>query len=345
MSALTCLCERGGNDMEKKILRILLIVTVFVILTLTLSNSSAVAGEKYPTGTINNICLFPPGTQPDLFNRILSRSIERFLKVPVVTVNKPGGGGATGFSALVSARPDGYTIGVGTVENMIIPTFTEGKPPYSLDDLYILGQVATIYNVLVVNADAPWKTWWEFADFAKKNPGQKYGCPGIRSTFYMRLETLNKNANLGLIAVPFDSDVEVKTAVMGKTIPLGAWDLGSARELQAAGKVRILFIFEPPSAAGIDPKTAWLGDMEKNVVEKDIDISHCLAVHKNTPNEIKQVLKGTLEKVVKEPEFLADLKKMELMINYVDGNIVMQKKVPQRVEQIKAFYKERGWIK
>jgi len=331
--------------MGKKTVGILSFLGVLVILTIGLSSASWAAGEKYPTGTISNICLFPPGVQPDLFNRILSRSIERFLKVPVVTVNKPGGGGATGFSALVSARPDGYTIGVGTVENMIIPTFTEGKPPYSLDDLYILGQVATIYNVLVVNADAPWKTWWEFVDFAKKNPGQKYGCPGIRSTFYMRLETLNRNANLGLIAVPFDSDNEVKTAVMGKTIPLGAWDLGSARELQAAGKVRILFIFEPPAAAGIDPKTAWLGDMEKNVVEKDIDISHCLVVHKNTPNEIKQVLKGTLEKVVKEPEFLADLKKMELMINYVDGNIVMQKKLPQRVEQIKAFYKERGWIK
>ena len=112
-----------------------------------------------------------------------------------------------------------------------------------------------------------------------------------------------------------------------------------------AGKVRILFIFEPPAVAGIDPKTAWLGDMEKNVVEKDIDISHCLAVHKNTPNEIKQVLKGTLEKVVKEPEFLADLKKMELMPNYLDGNTIMQKKLPQRLEQIKVFYKERGWIK
>jgi tripartite-type tricarboxylate transporter receptor subunit TctC len=333
---------RRRRVMKKRIVGVLCIL--FILAFAVLSNSWA-AGEKYPTGTISNISLFAPGSQPDLFNRILSRSMERFLKVPVVTVNKPGGGGAIGFSALANARPDGYTIGVGTAENMIVPTLVEGKPPYSLDDLYILGQIATIYNVLVVAPDAPWKTWQEFVDYARKNPGVKYGCPGIRSTFYMRLETLNKNANLGLIAVPFDDDSQVKIAVMGHTIPLGAWDLGSARELQAAGKVKIIFIFESPTAAGLDPQTAWLGNMEKNVVEKDIDISHCLVVHKNTPNEIKQVLKGTLEKVVKDPEFLADLKKMELMINYLDGNTVIQKKLPQRLEQVKAFYKERGWIK
>ena len=330
--------------MEKKI-RNLCFVSALSVLILMLSGMPLAAGEKYPTGTINNISLFPPGTQPDLFNRILSRSMERHLKVPVVTVNKPGGGGAIGFSSLANARPDGYTIGVGTAENMIVPTLTEGKPPYALEDLYVLGQIATIYNVLVVAADAPWKTWQEFVDYARKNPGVKYGCPGIRSTFYMRLETLNRNARLGLVAVPFDSDVEVKTAVMGHTIPLGAWDLGSARELQAAGKVRILFIFESPAAAGLPSNTATLADMEKNVVEKDIDISHCLVVHKSTPGEIKQVLKGTLEKVVKDPEFLADLKKMELMINYVDGNTIMEKKRPARLEQVKAFYKERGWIK
>jgi tripartite-type tricarboxylate transporter receptor subunit TctC len=333
------------REMEKKRAGILFLAGVLFVLGLALSNISWAAGEKFPTGTISNISLFPPGTQPDLFNRILSRSMERHLKVPVVTVNKPGGGGAIGFSSLANARPDGYTMGVGTAENMIVPTLTAGKPPYALEDLYVLGQIATIYNVLVVAADAPWKTWQEFIDYARKNPGVKYGCPGIRSTFYMRLETLNRNANLGLVAVPFDSDVEVKTAVMGHTIPLGAWDLGSARELQAAGKVRILFIFESPAAAGLPSNTATLADMEKNVVEKDIDISHCLVVHKNTPGEIKQVLKGTLEKVVKDPEFLADLKKMELMINYVDGNIIMEKKRPARLEQVKAFYKERGWIK
>jgi tripartite-type tricarboxylate transporter receptor subunit TctC len=330
--------------MKEKKAGILLAGACF-ILTLVLFNPSLFAAEKYPTGTISNLSLFPPGTQPDLFNRILSRSLERFLKVPVVTVNKPGGGGAIGFSALANAKADGYTIGVGTAENMIVPTLTEGKPPYSLDDLYVLGQIATIYNVLVVSPDAPWKTWQDFVAHARKNPGVKYGCPGIRSTFYMRLETLNRNAKLGLVAVPFDSDVEVKAAVMGKTIPLGAWDLGSARELQSAGKVRIIFIFESPAAAGLPANTATLTDMEKNVVEQDIDISHCLVVHKNTPNEIKQVLKGALEKVVKDPEFLADLKKMELMINYLDGETVMQKKRPARLEQVKAFYKERGWIK
>jgi tripartite-type tricarboxylate transporter receptor subunit TctC len=330
--------------MKRKVIFLSSILSVLVFI-LTVHGTWA-AGEKYPTGTISNICLFGPGAQPDLFNRILSKAMERYLKVPVVTVNKPGGGGAIGFSALVNARPDGYTVAVGTVENMIVPTLTEAKPPYALEDMHIVAQIATIYGVLVVAADAPWKTWQEFVDYAKKNQGVKYGCPGIRSTRYMLIETLNKNANLGLVAVPFDNDNEVKTAVMGHTIPLGSWDMGSAKQLQDAGKIRILFVFEPPTEAGLPPSIASLDSfMGRKGAFQEADVSHCLVVHKNTPSEIKQVLKETVEKVVKDPDFLADLKKMELMLNYVDGSIVMQKKLPQRLDLVKAFYKERGWLK
>jgi tripartite-type tricarboxylate transporter receptor subunit TctC len=330
--------------MKKKTVFLLKILAVPVF-ALSLCNAWA-AGEKYPAGTINNICLFPPGAQPDLFNRILSRSMERVLKVPVVTVNKPGGGGAIGFTALANARPDGHTVAVGTVENMIVPTLTEARPPYALEDLHVVAQLATIYGVLVVAADAPWKTWQEFVDYARKNPGVKYGCPGIRSTRYMLIENLNRNANLGLIAVPLDNDNEVKTAVMGHTIPLGSWDMGSAKQLQAAGKIRILFVFEPPAEAGLDPGIACLDSfMGKKGAYQETDVSHCLVVHRNTPVEIKQVLTGTMEKVVKDPEFLAELKKMELMLHFVEGGVIMQKKLPQRLATVKAFYKERGWLK
>jgi tripartite-type tricarboxylate transporter receptor subunit TctC len=304
------------------------------------------AGEKYPAGTINNVCLFGPGSAPDMFNRVLSRQFEKHLGVPVVTLNKAGGGGALGISFLTSSRPDGYTIALSTLENMIVPTITEGKAPFSLQDLTILGQIVTSYNVLVVAADSPWKTFQDFVEYAKKNPGVKYGCPGIRSTLYMRMETLSRNAHLGLIGVPFDGRAEITAAVLGKHIPVGLFDLASARELQSAGKIRILFIFESPESAGIDPKTPCMATaMERSVAEKDIDISQIMLVHSKTPDDIKQVLKRTMEKAARDPEFLADLKKMEVMVNYVDGDVLMQKKLPARLEQVKAFYKERGWVK
>ena len=97
-------------------------------------SSLAVAAAKYPSEPINNVCLFGPGDQADVFNRLLSRHFEKSLGIPVITVNKPGGGGAVGFSYLAGCKPDGYTIGVGTLENMIVPTLTEGKPPYSAED-------------------------------------------------------------------------------------------------------------------------------------------------------------------------------------------------------------------
>jgi tripartite-type tricarboxylate transporter receptor subunit TctC len=334
----------GEEDMKKRKISLLWILPVLIFILS--SNDSQAAGEKYPTGTINNVCLFGPGSAPDLFNRVLSRQFEKHLGVPVVTLNKAGGGGALGLSFLVNSRPDGYTLGLATLENMIVPTITEGKAPFSLQDLMILGQIVTSYNVLVVAADSPWKTFQDFVDYAKKNPGVKYGCPGIRSTLYMRMETLSRNAHLGLTGVPFDGRAEITAAVLGKHIPVGLFDLASARELQAAGKIRILFLFESPESAGIDPKTPCMATaMDRNVAEKDIDISQIMLVHSKTPEDIKQVLKRMLEKTARDPEFLGDLKKMEVMVNYVDGEILMQKKLPARLDQVRAFYKERGWVK
>jgi tripartite-type tricarboxylate transporter receptor subunit TctC len=332
------------EGMKKKKISFLWILPVLIFILF--SNDSWAAGEKYPTGTISNICLFGPGSAPDLFNRVLSRQFEKYLGVPVVTLSKAGGGGAIGILSLVSARPDGYTVCLASLENMIVPTITEGKAPYSLQDLTILGQIVTSYNVLVVAADSPWKTFQDFVDYARKNPGVKYGCPGIRSTLYMRMETLSRNARLGLTGVPFDGRAEITAAVLGKHIPIGLFDLASARELQAAGKIRILFLFESPESAGIDPKTPCMATaMDKSVGEKDIDISQIMLVHSRTPDEIKVVLKRTLEKTAKDPDFLADLKKMEVMLNYIDGDAIMQNKLPSRLEQVKAFYKERGWVK
>ena len=330
--------------MEKKI-KMPFVVSVVTVL-IFISSGLCVAGEKYPTGTINNVCLFGPGSAPDLFNRVLSKQLEKHLGVPVVTLNKAGGGGAVGLSFLVSTRPDGYTAGLATLENMIVPTISEGKPLFSVQDLSIIGQIVTSYNVLVVAADAPWETFQEFVDYARKNPGVKYGCPGIRSTLYMRMETLSKNANLKLVGVPFDGRAEIEAAVLGKHIPMGLMDLASARDLQAAGRMRILFIFESPAQAGIDPKTPCLATaMDKSVQEKDIDISQILLVNAKTADAIKQVLGRTLEKISKDPEFHVEAKKMEVMVNYIDGDTVIQKKLPSRMEQVKAFYKEMGWLK
>ena len=330
--------------MEEKI-RMPFIASVITILIL-ISFGLCAGGEKYPTGTINNVCLFGPGSAPDMFNRVFSKQLEKHVGVPVVTLNKAGGGGTVGISFLVSSRPDGYTVGLATLENMIVPTITEGKPPFALSDLSIIGQIVTSYNVLVVAADAPWKTFQEFVDYARKNPGVKYGCPGIRSTLYMRMETLSRNANLKLIGVPFDGRAEIEVAVLGKHIPMGLMDLAGARGLEAAGKMRILFIFESPAQAGIDPKTPCLATaMDKSVQEKDIDISQILLVNSKTSDEIKQALNRTLEKISKDPEFHAEAKKMEVMVNPIDGETVMQKKLPSRLEQVRAFYKEMGWLK
>jgi len=330
--------------MKKRIWRDLWFLGILFTCFCIGASGSWAADKEYPTRSIDNICLFGAGGQSDQFNRILSKSLEKHLGVPVVTVNKPGGGGAIGFSYLAHSRPDGYTIGIGTLENMIVPTL-QGNP-YALEDLHVISQIATVFNVIIVAADAPWKTFQEFVDYAMKNPGLKYGSPQKRSTVYLRMESFNRNAKLGMVGVPFDSGKDVITSVLGKHIPVGIADVGGTKGLAAAGQLRVLFCFEAPAAAGLDPSTPSLTDFDRDVSDNDIDISHLLVVPSKTPDKVKQILKQTMaEKVMKDPAFLKDLENMNLMQNYVDGETIAQKKLPKRKAQVEGFYKEMGWLK
>jgi tripartite-type tricarboxylate transporter receptor subunit TctC len=322
----------------------LLLIGVLIIFVFSLTNVCLAAERNYPTRSIDNICLFGAGGQSDRFNRVLSKSLEKYLGQPIVTVNKPGGAGAIGFSYLTRARPDGYTIGVGTLENMIVPTL-QGNP-YALEDMHVICQIATVFNVLIVAGDSQWKTFQEFIDYAKMNPGVKYGSPLKRSTIYLRMESFNMNTGLKMVGVPFDSGKKVVSAVLGKHVPIGIASLGGSKGLAAAGKLKILFSFESPAAAGLPENTPTLSDFEPSVTDKDIAISQLLIVPSKTPDHIKQLLKRTMvEKVMKDPDFLKGLENLSLISDYVDGDTIMQKKLPMRKAQVTSFYKKMGWLK
>ena len=126
-------------------------------------------------------------------------------------INKIGGGGVVAITTTATARPDGYTV-INTGD-YVIPVLT-GQAGYAIEDLRVAAQVGLNGAVLIVTADSPWKTFQDFLDYAKKNPGVKYANPGATSMATMRTENLSKQANLKLISLPVP---EVASAVLGKT--------------------------------------------------------------------------------------------------------------------------------
>src|SRR5215510_1753302 len=122
--------------------------------------STAVA-QDYPHKPINMIAPFPPGGVADIVGRPLAAAMEKTLKQPVLVVNRPGAGGAVGMGTAAKAAPDGYTILIALSSISIFPVSDplNGRPaPYHLADFAPIALVTADPTILVVGADAPFKT-------------------------------------------------------------------------------------------------------------------------------------------------------------------------------------------
>jgi len=290
------------------------------------------AQEKYPTRPIEIVTTFPPGGVSEMTVRTWGKHMEKILGQPIVNLSKPGGGGVIGFTYVANARPDGYTtLNAGD----IIPPILEGTATYKFDDLKIVAQVIRNGNVMCVAADAPWKTWQEFVDYAKKNPGVKYGHPGLGIMAYYRAENLNRQLGLKMISLPSQGDAESVARLLGHHIPIANIATAVAKPQIEAGKLRALLSLDPSKEFGLpasipDLQTVYGKDFP------DIEVSVYLFAPAKTPDYILQILENTFEKMSKDPDFIADCKKMNVMSSFVPGKIATEK-ARKKMELMKAI--------
>jgi tripartite-type tricarboxylate transporter receptor subunit TctC len=329
-------------NMRKETVASLAGITLLLTLALCLASVSSAAEKKYPSRPIEIVCGYPPGGAMDLTMRIWGKYLEKRLGVPVVPVNKPGAGAILGCTYIANAQPDGYTL--GSVGDHLVINIISGRAKYSLEDFRYVCLATYIANVLAVPVDSQWKTIQDFIDYAKKNPGVKYGHPGIGSSNHIRMENFNKFANLKLVPVPLNGDAEIIPAVLGKHLPIGSFGAAAAKAQADAGKLRILMSFDPPAEIGLDPKVPDLHTVfGKNV--PDVDIGSYLVVPRKTPDDIVKLLERTMENITKDPEFIKEFRANNMKVKFVDGTTLMQKVLPEKNARIEAIMKETGQAK
>jgi len=149
----------------------MLIVSAVALVVLGLTTGLAVAAD-YPTKSVTMFIPFSAGGSMDSSSRVLAAGAEKVLGKPFVMINKTGGGGTVALGVLANEKPDGYTISAATSTGIFrIPV--QRKVPFKpLADFTHLFAYAAVSSGVVVKPDAPWNTWQEFIDYAKKNPGK-----------------------------------------------------------------------------------------------------------------------------------------------------------------------------
>jgi len=326
----------------KKNMRKVLLFLVCIFAVVCIVPTSSWSAEKYPTRPVELVCGMAAGGLGDLNNRLLAKYFEKYLGVPFVTINKPGPSQMMGASYVAQAKPDGYT--VGQLTNGIIQAELTGQATgYKMEDLRPICQILTASSALIVRPDSPWKTYQEFVDYAKKNPGLTFGSSGIGSATYMRMETINKYAKLGMTPVHFKGDGETLPMLLGKHVDVGCVSPTVAKTQAEAGKVRILFVWDDPVLDGFDKSIPNLASVYGKDAP-DIGTVGYLWVPKKTPDYIVRTLDQAVAKMMKDPEFLAEAKKLNMAYIYV-GNDAVEKSMAEKLERYKKALGFLGLLK
>ncbi|MDR2745253.1 MAG: hypothetical protein LBB66_08715 [Desulfovibrio sp.] len=115
-----------------------------------LTHSQPVNAAKYPSRPVTVVVAFSAGGGADMVARNFARYFEKYLGQPVVVTNKDGGGGTIGTSAVVHARPDGYTL----LQNVVGPTVIQplyGGTDYNKDSLRPVANLTNVSTLIALN--------------------------------------------------------------------------------------------------------------------------------------------------------------------------------------------------
>ncbi|TEA79115.1 Bug family tripartite tricarboxylate transporter substrate binding protein [Allopusillimonas ginsengisoli] len=170
------------------------------------STFAGVAGAAaYPDKPIRLIVPFAPGGTTDIVGRLVAERLGKELGQTIVVENRAGAGGSIGTESVARAQPDGYTLGVATVSTHGINPVVYKQLSFDAEkDFQPITNLASVPNIMVLNAKVPAKNMEEFIALAKKDPGKyTYASAGNGSVSNMMGELFKMASGTDLLHVPY----------------------------------------------------------------------------------------------------------------------------------------------
>lgn len=182
------------------------------------------------------------GTPSDFATRIVATAMGEELKRPILIDNKPGANGLVAVQELLKSKPDGNTLMLGGISPVALNVAVVKNLPYDpRRDFTPIGGIYNAFQAYVINSGLQAKTFAEFIDYAKKNPG-KASVGHYSALTKIQFAAISKIADVKLLEVPYRATAMASTDVMGGTLDASLFDLATALSMAKSGKVRAVAI-------------------------------------------------------------------------------------------------------
>ena len=260
----------------------------------------------YPALPIKMIVPFPPGGGTDNVARLITERIQAGAHWNFVIDNRAGAGGNIGMDAVAKSKADGYTLGMGQTANLAINPSLYPKMPYdALKDFVPVAVVATQPMVLVVKADAPYKTLADLVAAAKARTGQlTMASAGNGTVGHLTGELFARHAGFRQVHVPYKGAGPALTDLLGGQVDYYLSTPQAVVAFTQSGKLRALAV-SSPKRLPILPDTPTIAESGyKGFETSDWKM---LVAPAGTPAGVVNELNAQVQKALGQPQTISRL--------------------------------------
>ena len=272
----------------------------------------------YPSRPITMIVPYAAGGSNDLVARVLGQRLGKELGISVVVDNAPGGSGTIGAAKVVNAKPDGYTLLLGSNSEISIAKLTNASVRYDGHrDLVAVRMVGSQPMVLVTNPLSGIKGIDGLLALANAKKPANYGTSGIGTPLHLSGEMIRAASKVDLTHVPYKGGAPVISDLMGNQIDLGVLVLSTALPYINSGKLQAIGVTSAQRSAAA-PNVPALAE-NKTFSSLNMRLWFGVFAPKGTPKEVTDKLSVAVGNALSAPDVKSKLSESGVDLDTLDG--------------------------
>jgi len=273
---------------------------------LATASGAGLAQPRYPERPVRVVIPFAPGGNTDLLGRRFAARLSPLLGQNLVVDNRGGAGGNIGAAEVARAKPDGYTLLIGTSSTHALNPLTFDNMPYDpVKDFAPVSVLGISHMVIAVHPTIA-RTLPELVGRVKAQPGKfSYGSSGLRTNVHLTGELFVRQAGgLDLLHVPYKGGGQAVQETIAGQIPVVITAVSSATPYHRGGRLRILAVFSEARSKALPEVPTAIESGIPGMLSSSLNVLFAPA---HTPRAVIDQLHHATTRVAADAAFQADL--------------------------------------
>src|SRR3954469_16349142 len=263
--------------------------------------------QDYPARSVKLVVPIGPGGGTDILARHMAQKLSERLRQAFVVENRPGAGSIVGTEYVARSAPDGYTLLVGGIFNMVMNKALVKNLSYEpARDFVPLGYISAYPFVLVARHDLPAERLADFVRHAEERPAKlTYGSAGLGSLQHVWGTILVKSLGLELVHVPFKAAPVVHQEMLAGRVDLMMDNLSAVKHHVQAGRLKAYGV----SSAARTRELEGVPTLKESGVDFEGESWFAMFAPAATPASIVVTLRTTVAEILRDPDFSSRVEK------------------------------------